>query len=215
MKKLLCMVVAAAMALSMSAVAFAAGSVTEAPDSVTVERVEADGDVSVPSTVTSGKVTFNLEVSTVAGKTVAETEAKTMTTEKLVANVASIDGAEGLNRIVDVASATPISSFNLKADRVPTAEEPLVLTFSLPKLKANQRALVFHQKKDKSWELVGTSKAGASSVKATFTSLSPVTIMVADVATAASETPTDSTPVVTAPNTGAASVAAALVAGVL
>ena len=79
----------------------------------------------------------------------------------------------------------------------------VTITFALPELKAGQVAIVLHMAKN-GWEVVPSSTANGA-VSATFTSLSPVVILVEDAVAAA--------PGVTSPQTGDVNLELVLVSG--
>lgn len=144
---------------------------------------------------------FQIKITPYTGKTAAQKEADTMTPKKLLAQASSI--APELANLVDLESAVVLSAFDLTATgKQPSSSNPLKVRFRLSGLQSNQRALVFHQMKNGQWELVGTSGLGAKSVWATFTSLSPVTILAVNAGTTA-QTAAPAAGVTANPSTGA------------
>ncbi len=127
---------------------------------------------------------FQIRIRTNVVKTASQRKADTMTPEKLLDKASSI--APELSNMVDLRSAVTLSSFDVAAvGKQPSSGEPLKVQFRLSGLQKNQYALVLHRMKNGEWELIGISELGARSVWATFTSLSPVTILAVNAKTIA------------------------------
>ena len=216
-----------ALALAMSLVMMCGLAITaNAAPSVQVEAAPA---VSTATTA-SGAVIAPEDLTVTAVKDVAELPAaaaaelkqahqeivSAATVEEFISNAGLTQAVDTVlatfkadtNKEVAAEELTVHSMFDVSASGAAKKEleenGSVTITFSVPELKNGQFAVVLHMGKD-GWEVVPSTTANGT-VSATFTSLSPVVIMVEEAVTASAGT-------VTSPKTGDMNLELVMVSG--
>lgn len=200
MKKKLALLLTVIMVFSMSITAFAAGSADagKTPEQIKAEQAEAAKlsaareNVSAVSVATNGK-TYRAGISVVdntqilaAGNAFAQGNFKNASVYKLFdVDYLTVDGVTYYQDYKTNKSWDFISSSGSTYD----VSNGVTLSFSVVGIAAGKSVSLIHQKHDGSWETIATKYADGQ-VTGTFTSLSPVGIVVSDGAS----TPAGGTP---------------------
>lgn len=219
MKKKFIMLASALMltvAMVLPAMAVPSVSGTTAPE-IAGNVVASDGTVLSKNDL---KVTSVSDVSTLAPEVAQKLEAAYSEIRSAGSVAAFIESAPAVKEAVSAALAnTSVAVENLAVESIcevtPTgaiaeklaAGQAVEIPFSVPNLKAGQVAIVLHYNNAGEWEVVPSVTANGV-VTATFTSLSPVAILVEDAATSTG------TSTVESPKTGATGFETIAVAGI-
>lgn len=223
-KKLISLVTAAMLVLSMGTTAFAANSPTAGDASNiaanTAQRVQI-ADVQTKSgaeylaefkgaTATMGGQAVEIIVSAVSDNTVAALASEVKAQLRDVAKLADLLKSDSLKAAFADSTKKIVPTIKTIVDvtvkgRTVTVDDPVTVTFQVPDVKAGANILVLHWNGTE-WEAIVPDSVTDGAVTATFTSLSPVAIVELDVqdATAASSnnTATNTKTNVTSPKTG-------------
>ena len=163
MKKLYAILLTAVLVITMAVPIFAA----ESPSAKTAALEKAAPATAVTTSVQGGVV-------------------KTLPGDVKEAIAIATSNAQHLANLGVSADAKLVSSFDFSypADKIP--EGGIVVPFKVSNAKAGDLAIVLHRCANSSWEKVGEAILGADlTVNGTFTSTSPVAIMIVDASKAA------------------------------
>ena len=223
-KKLISLMTAAVLVLSMGTTVFAANSPTASDASNvtanTTQKVQIS-DVQTKkaaeylsefkgATATMGGTAVKVIVSAVSDNTVAATAAEVKAQLRDVEKLANLLKSDSLKAALADSTKKIVPTIKTIVDvtvegRTVTAADPVTVTFQVPDVKVGANILVLHWTGTQ-WETIVPDSVTDGAVTATFTSLSPVAIVELDVqnATAAATNPTNTTNAtdVASPKTG-------------
>lgn len=184
-KRLFALASALILTFGMSVSVFAADSASADTTTTTVVAVSVDTPIS--DTQASEFAKSTTVTSSVEG-------AKVQAVTASVANTAAAEAKASVGSNAAIATVVDLS--------VPEGTGAADFTLSVPTVKAGQRIVVLHQKKDGTWEKIDPTSVKDGAVSFTLTSYSPIAIVIEN----ASETTTTTTTVVEnqAPSVGPA-----------